>query len=180
MAKKSKTRAKFEEAFAAARKGGAKDFSFEGKKYNTKLKGSDGAKAAKPAKVKKSKFADTMKVPGSARPDAAKAKPFRPMAPSKRPAAVGPTSIPAVSRQEGEGKVMSNMYRDRLGPGQRPEATVAKPKPIPPTGRDRFGAVAKKSRAQAGLAGAQRPREQGIFGLPGKPVKKLPLPGNKY
>lgn len=42
---------KFEAAFASARKGGKKEFSFGGKKYNTKLKGEGGkAKSKLPKK----------------------------------------------------------------------------------------------------------------------------------
>lgn len=41
----------FEKAFASARKGGKKEFSFGGKKYNTKLKGEGGkAKSKLPKK----------------------------------------------------------------------------------------------------------------------------------
>jgi hypothetical protein len=42
----------FEKAFASARKGGKKEFSFGGKKYNTKLKG-EGGKAKKDKLPKK-------------------------------------------------------------------------------------------------------------------------------
>ena len=38
-AAKSKGKSEFGSAFAAARKGGAKEFTFKGKKYNTKEKG---------------------------------------------------------------------------------------------------------------------------------------------
>lgn len=42
---------KFEAAFASARKGGKKEFSFGGKKYNTKIKGEGGkAKSKLPKK----------------------------------------------------------------------------------------------------------------------------------
>lgn len=42
----------FDKAFAAARKGGKKEFSFGGKQYNTKLKG-EGGKAKKSSLPKK-------------------------------------------------------------------------------------------------------------------------------
>lgn len=101
--------ASFKESFAAARKAGKKEFTWNGKKYNTKLKGGSstkkkastgGGKASKPA-TKGGRTASS--APKSAsRPKArSKTAPARTSAPPKRGTMKKGTKKPHVSKRIG-------------------------------------------------------------------------------
>ena len=66
---------KFGKAFAAARKAGKKEFSFGGKKYNTKLKGEGGSSAKVPTPTKRPQSqSDRAKARGQVKPGMVEAR----------------------------------------------------------------------------------------------------------